>query len=102
MRGFTLNIGNKFELGALTATANVHERMMSDSEFKAFCEESLLRHQQCDWGDLCDEDKLINDDALKNGGRLMSSYTFQDNGTRLWIITESDRSATTLLFPHEY
>lgn len=95
-------MNNKFELGAITATSGVHNRLMSDGKFKEFCELSLFRHQCCDWGDLCDEDKLINDDVLINGGRLMSSYTFQDDGTRLWIITESDRSATTMLFPHEY
>lgn len=60
----------------------------------------LARHIHGDWGDLCEEDKQVNEEALKHGGRLMSSYKF-DAGD-VWIITEHDRSVTTFLLPSEY
>jgi len=61
----------------------------------------LDRHVRGDWGDLCEEDRQINAEALSAGGRLLSAYALPDD-TRVWIITEADRSATTLLLPHEY
>ena len=64
--------------------------------------ESLLdRHIRGDWGELCEDDRRMNAEALPSGGRLLSAYALPD-GTRVWIITEADRSATTLLLPHEY
>ena len=62
----------------------------------------LRRHLDGDWGDLCDDDRQLNDAALKSGGdRLFSSYLVEP-GLKLWIITEWDRSVTTLLLPSEY
>lgn len=61
----------------------------------------LCRHLQGDWGELCDEDIAANEFALIEGLRLMSAYRTTD-GTRLWIITEADRSATTIILPEEY
>lgn len=62
----------------------------------------LSRHLSGDWGDLCASDAAANDAALRHDdGRLFSAYDLLDNG-RLWIITEADRSATTLLLPEEY
>jgi len=63
--------------------------------------EFLSRHLRGDWGDLCQDDKTENELSLKYGFRLMSSYTVTDT-ERLWIITEADRSVTTLLLPAEY
>lgn len=60
----------------------------------------LLRHLNADWGDLGPEDKASNDEALRNGGRLLSSYKL--NGKKMWIITEADHSVTTILLPEEY
>jgi len=60
----------------------------------------LLRHAACDWGDLCAEDKDENDLSLKHGNRLLSSYKVGDE--KVWIITEADRSSTTILLPEEY
>jgi hypothetical protein len=63
--------------------------------------EFLSRHLRGDWGDLCQEDKTENELSLKHGLRLLSSYPV--TGTeKLWIITEADRSITTLLLPEEY
>ncbi len=63
--------------------------------------QALRRHARGDWGDLCDEDRQANDLALKNGARLLSAYRTK-SGTKFWIITEWDRSATTVLLPEEY
>ncbi len=60
----------------------------------------LQRHQNGDWGNVCIEDKITNDEATKTGERVLSEY--QLCGERIWIITEHDRSVTTILFPHEY
>jgi hypothetical protein len=61
----------------------------------------LNRHAVCDWGELNQDDRLANAQALKNGSRLLSAYHLKD-GTKIWIITEADRSATTVLLPDEY
>lgn len=61
----------------------------------------LARHFTGDWGDLSDRDRAANNAAVHRGERLLSSYRITDTLT-LWIITEADRSATTLLLPHEY
>ena len=61
----------------------------------------LLRHANCDWGSICEEDKKENDESLKNGCRLLSQYELPDK-TKIWIITEADRSSTTMLFPEDY
>jgi hypothetical protein len=60
----------------------------------------LSRHQRGDWGDLDDEDKQRNDDALKIGSRIFSAYKLP--AAKFWVITEADRSATTILLPEEY
>ncbi|MFM0042154.1 hypothetical protein [Paraburkholderia sediminicola] len=60
----------------------------------------LARHIHGNWGDLSVEDLAANELAMLSGKRLLSSY--QVMGTKIWIITEADRSATTLLLPHEY
>ena len=63
--------------------------------------EFLSRHLRGDWGDLCQDDKTENELSLKYGFRLMSSYQLTDT-EKLWVITEADRSVTTLLLPSEY
>lgn len=62
---------------------------------------AIARHLQGDWGELDREDVAANDQALRTGGRLVSAYTTA-TGTRFWIITEADRSSTTILLPSEY
>lgn len=61
----------------------------------------LHRHQAGDWGDVGPEDRAANDRALTDGDRLLSAY-LTDGGTKVWIITEWDRSVTTVLLPEEY
>lgn len=67
----------------------------------------IARHLAGDWGDLCNEDKKENDLAITNGSRILSAYAFgqdqdKSNQHRLWVLTEADRSATTILLPSEY
>ncbi len=59
------------------------------------------RHQLGDWGDVNQHDKKLNDLAVDVGGRILSAYDLSDE-TRVWVITEADRSATTILLPDEY
>ena len=66
----------------------------------------LGRHLSGDWGELCEEDQRANEEALKNGARILSAYCLPDN-TKLWILTEAvngqgKREVTTLLLPEEY
>jgi len=63
--------------------------------------EFLSRHLRGDWGELCPDDNTENELSLKHGYRLMSSYQVTD-AEKLWIITEADRSVTTLFLPTEY
>lgn len=66
----------------------------------------LARHLQGDWGEISEDDKLSNDEALKNGDRIISCYDLDDLATeyesRLWVITEANRMQTTFMFPSEY
>lgn len=88
----------RFSIGQTVATpgalAALEEAGQAPSDF-------LHRHVNSDWGDLDADDKQANEDALLHGNRLLSSYRMK-NGQKLWIITEADRSATTLLLPDEY
>ena len=90
-----------FNLGQIAITAGMRDEMNQSSDFERFVRKSFSRHATRDWGEMCEEDKAYNDDALANGGRLFSSYTYNED-TKIWIITEWDRSATTILFPEEY
>lgn len=85
-----------FSLGQTVATAHVLDTVPQDEIFAA-----LQRHQSCDWGDVCPQDKWSNDRAVKGRERLFSVYHSKD-GIKFWIITEWDRSATTVLLPEDY
>jgi len=61
----------------------------------------LARHANRDWGDIHPDDAKANDESLQTGRRIISAYTLKD-GTRIWIITEADRSSTCVLLPEEY
>jgi len=96
-----ISIASKFKLGKLVMTRGVNDRVAEDTQFSKFVLGSLNRHARGDWGDMCKEDKDENELALKQGNlRVFSAY--ERNGFKIWIITEADRSATTILFPEEY
>jgi hypothetical protein len=88
--------GPHFMLGRLYATRRL-VAAVPEPEFRS----ALCRHALGDWGDVDVEDKRANDQALVDGTRLLSAYHSQDD-IRFWIITEADRSATTILLPEEY
>ena len=85
----------KFSLGQILATPGALAALQESGQTPQFF---LARHVRGDWGEVCAEDKLLNDQALVDGSRLLSAYTTL-KGTKLWIITEADRSATTILLP---
>ncbi len=85
-----------FPLGQLVATPNALEHITQDDIMAA-----LQRHVAGDWGEVCAEDKQSNDHALVEGTRILSAYRAA-NGTKFWIITEADRSVTTVLLPEDY
>jgi len=86
----------KFSFGHLVATPNALNQIPSD---EILC--ALARHARGDWGDLDAEDRNSNERALKLGGRLFSEY-YSLQKIKFWIITEADRSATTVLLPEDY
>ena len=88
----------RFPLGQLVATPGAAEALSRNNQEPT---EFLRRHWRGDWGDLDEEDKAENEYSLSRELRLLSAYTLQD-GTRIWIITEADRSVTTILLPEEY
>ena len=61
----------------------------------------IERHRNGDWSELCDEDRQANAEAIVHGERILSSYPV-DDGVKLWVITERDRSVTTILIPNDY
>ncbi|MDP9456287.1 MAG: hypothetical protein M3Q49_09990 [Actinomycetota bacterium] len=62
----------------------------------------LARHASGDWGNLDAHDRRENERSLRNGWRVLSSYPVGDDGEKVWVITEADRSSTTILLPSEY
>lgn len=86
----------KFEPGKIVITPGVMDTIPEHEVI-----EGLTRHLNCDWGDLEPEDVELNEHSLIHGNRLFSAYESKSN-VKFWIITESDRSATTILLPDEY
>lgn len=92
----------KFELGRVVVARGIDDRMERDPTFKRFIQRSLGRYMNCDWGDTDEEDANSNNEALKEGERLIAVYILPNTDVKIWIITEWDRSVTTILFPDEY
>ncbi len=88
----------RFPLGRTVSTPGALQALLETGESPLIF---LARHAAGDWGDLEAEDLQANEDALRHGSRLLSAY-HTANDTKLWIITEADRSVTTLLLPEEY
>lgn len=87
---------SKFPIGQLVATPNALAQIS-----KATIDQALARHLRGDWGDVSEDDQKENELSLKEGFRLVSVYHAEDR-TKFWIITEADRSATTVLLPEDY
>lgn len=89
----------KLALGQLLITPGAKEAVGTEHLTELLA--ALFEKHACgDWGDVSEEDKQNNDEALESGDRILSAYNIGD--TRIWIITEYDRSATTVLLPDEY
>lgn len=86
----------KFLLGQIVATANAVASLADADIVRA-----LALHAVGDWGDLDDYDRSLNERALEIGDRLFSAYQ-ADDGTKFYVITEWDRSTTTVLLPEDY
>lgn len=94
--GSTGEQGPRFPLGRMLITPTAQARL--DAQDVYAC---LERHCRGDWGECCESDRQENETALTRQRRLFSVYRDR-NGTRFWIITEADRSATTVLLPEDY
>ena len=91
----------KFELGQVVMTRGIADAMEKSTIFTKEVNEAFAKYQNCDWGDTCEDDADMNTEAVKTGDdRILAAYeTCKGN---IWIITEWDRSVTTVLFPSEY
>ena len=94
-------VNQTFSLGQLVMTRGVNDLVADNKEFALFVLTSLQRHARGDWGDLSEEDKKENEYSLNQRLRLFSAYE-RPPLPKIWIITEADRSLTTVLFPEEY
>ena len=89
-----------FKLGKLVMTNEIHNCTTKDVNFDSEVAAAFKRYVKGDWGNVSGTDKLINEEALKEGGTLMGIYDTSKG--EIWIITEWDGSVTTILFPDEY
>jgi hypothetical protein len=87
-----------FPLGQVVSTPGALEAMTLAGQDGS---KLLARHGSGDWGEVCDSDKHANDQAVAAGERILSAYMLH-TGTKVWIITEADRSSTCILLPDEY
>src|SRR5215470_563946 len=90
--------GRKLKLVQIVATPNALRALEDANQVP---EEYLSRHAAGDWGEVGAEDWKENELSVREGFRVLSSYTLS-TGKKLWIITEADRSATTVLLPEDY
>ena len=90
-----------FNIGKIFMTRGINEEMASDESFEKEILKAFSRYLKKDWGEMCEEDKQINDEAVKSGNnRILAFYVTSKD--KIYIITEHDRSATTILFADEY
>jgi len=88
-------MADKFDLGRVVITRNAANVLPAGA-----VQAALARHAVGDWGDVCPEDAAANDESLRARQGMHSAY--EADGTRFWIITEADRSVTTVLLPEDY
>ena len=95
---------SKFQLGNLFASRTVAVTMEEQASFSAFVRQAIDRYLRCDWGEMSASDKQANDEAVSSGdARIFAAYDNPDHlSWKIWIITEADRSYTTIIFPNEY
>lgn len=86
----------KFRIGRIVTTPNALSRLSHDEILAA-----IRRHHAGDWGEVDEHDRQANERGLTDQTRLWSVY-HSANGVKFWIITEADRSSTTILLPEDY
>ena len=87
--------------GKWVMTAGINNDIADSTKFAKEITSFMKRYLKCDWGDMCEEDKAMNDDALKTGeDRIFAAY--ESSKGKVYIITEWDRSYTTVLYASEY
>ncbi len=94
-----------FQLGGIYMTRGVAELLTENPAFTAHIQQALARYITRDWGEMSESDKRSNDFAVADpdGGRVFAAYKHREHEDwKIWIITEADRSATTVLFPDDY
>ena len=91
-----MNVGQVVMTRSVASFVNKNQNCFSELN------EHFLSYLNQDWGNLSEEDKLLNDDALINGNRILAKYHLSSINRDIYIITESDRSYTSILFPEEY
>ena len=90
----------RLELGQTVQTRGIYEACEADASFFNEVAKAFTRYTRGDWGDLDAEDKKANEDAIAYGSRVLGAY--ETSKGKVYIITEADRSATTVLFASEY
>jgi hypothetical protein len=88
----------RFSLGQILATPGALEALEESNQSPS---DYLAMHMNGQWGDVCPEDAEENELSIREGFRILSSYK-TNKGVRIWVITEADRTVTTLLLPSEY
>ncbi|MEO7677456.1 MAG: hypothetical protein ABIV39_11905 [Verrucomicrobiota bacterium] len=86
----------KFNLGQIVITTNA-DTVLPPEEVRT----ALTRHRRCDWGDVCAEDRKVNERGVLEQGMILSSYQ-TSNGVKFWIITDPGHEVTTVLLPDDY
>lgn len=106
---FAKNVRNYvlFPYGQVVITRAANDALLEtyashDGEVLKLASGLVALHVTGDFGDICDEDKQVNLDAIRLGNRVMSVYKFPEHDLTFWVITEADRSVTTILLPEEY
>ena len=103
-----MSTATTFPCGQLVNTTTINDLSAENVLFAQFVWLCLTRHKRQDWGDCDPQDKALNDQALNSGQRILSVYLLPEelrnlhHDPKIWILTEADRSATTVLFPPEY
>lgn len=93
-----------FDMGQVVMTSGVADKVAESETYAFLVQKALQMHSEGNWGDVYDEDWESNQNALRDGDRLFSVYIMSelDPEDKIWIITEADRSTTTVLLPEEY
>lgn len=91
------------ELGQVVITRGVATSIEQNPAFAGFVVSAIRRHQKCDWSELDSEDQQENELSVEQGYRVISAFTIPNNDDKkLWVITEANRTLTTVLYPEEY